>query len=171
MRRPASARDRTASAEQRRRDADRSLPARRSSVDRDQHLDATRSGPPLEPVKSRSSGVLPARSATSRRLRAVAKHVVDGRAKRCEPQTSGDDEEVASARRSSGHPWPYGPRSPRTPSFGGLDGTGDGPDGTDRVHQLGGLIGIAADRDRDLADPEHVHHVELPGEETARLSV
>lgn len=66
----------------------------------------------------------------------------------------------------TGQALPNGPRTPTTPPFfSRCRPLVTEPQCPDRVHQPLGMLGVAGDADRHLADAEQIKHVELAGGE------
>ena len=94
----------------------------------------------------------------------LGEHGENRRAERRDPDAAGDDDDVATPRPVD--------RPGRTERPAHADDVararcgqrvGDGPDGTNRLRDDVGSPGVAADRDRHLADSKRVEHRELTG--------
>src|SRR6516165_7737273 len=153
---------------QRRYDADITLPIRRGVIDRDRNFDIEAPPPRFEFPPIADIGRSP--RAVEHDDPAVAvpmgEHVIDYRAQRCEAEAACHDDDIAAVAIEDG---PI--RAIRSAHANDViaaepgDRLTDGADCPHRVHDPVTFGRISTEADRYFAEPEHIKHVELAGDE------
>src|ERR1019366_5081530 len=156
---------------ERRHDADVSVPVPRGAVDGDVNVHVELRAPRFEvaPVKHVFRGARAVEESDPAIAASIRQHVEDGGPKGSEPDAAGDEDDVAPRSFVDG---PRGAeRAAHAEHVTPLQGAHprrDGADDARRVNEPVAPAGIAADRDRRLALAEDVQHVELAGAEPER---